>query len=66
MGETILRKADIKRITGLSDVSIRAMEAAGQFPRRFVINPNGRQVGWLESEIEAWVEARANSRNSLP
>lgn len=62
MGDVILRKADIKRITGMSDVTIRLLEQQGHFPRRFQINPLGRQVGWLESEVTAWLEARAASR----
>jgi predicted DNA-binding transcriptional regulator AlpA len=63
MGDVILRKADLKRMIGVSDVTIRLWEKQGTFPRRFVINPGGRQVGWLKTEVDAWVEERANSRS---
>ena len=62
MNDTILRKPDIHRITGFSDVTIRALEAQGHFPRRFKLNPLGKQIGWRESEIMAWIEERAASR----
>lgn len=62
MTDTILRKRDIKRITGLSDVTIRLMEAAGTFPSRFTINPNGRLVGWKSTAIQAWIDERGASR----
>ena len=60
--EIVLRKDDVRRITGFSDVTIRALEAQHNFPRRFKLNPVGRQVGWRESEVMAWIEERANSR----
>ncbi len=62
MNDCILRKTDIKRLVGFSDVTIRALEAHGHFPRRFKLNPLGKQVGWRESEVQAWIEERAASR----
>lgn len=62
MTDCILRKPDIKRLVGFSDVTIRALEAHGHFPRRFKLNPLGKQVGWRESEVQAWIEERAASR----
>lgn len=59
MTDSILRKTDIKRLVGFSDVTIREMEAAGAFPRRFKLNPNGRQVGWKASSVAQWIEERA-------
>ena len=62
MSDTILRKPDVLRITGFSDVTIRGLEKAGNFPRRFKLNPDGKHVGWLESEIQEWMQRRAASR----
>lgn len=64
MTDIILRKTDIHRITGFSDVTIRSLEAQGLFPRRFKLNPapNGKHVGWKASEVQAWIEDRAASR----
>lgn len=66
MTDTILRKPDIARITGFSDVTIRSLEAQGLFPRRFKLNPGptGKHVGWVESEVMAWIEERAASRDA--
>lgn len=66
MTDTILRKPDIHRITGLSDVTIRSLEEQGLFPRRFKITgmPNCKHVGWRQSEVAAWIEERAASRDA--
>ena len=40
----------------LSDRWIMKLESVGQFPKRIVLSP--RRVAWLESEIDAWIEAR--------
>ncbi len=45
MNKTILRKPDIESATGLTERTIRNMEAEGKFPRRFTLNPGGRAVG---------------------
>lgn len=38
---------------------LRRLEKDGKFPKRL---PGGRRL-WVESEIDAWAEARAASRN---
>jgi predicted DNA-binding transcriptional regulator AlpA len=64
MKDRILRKPDINDVTGFSDVTIRSLEAQGLFPRRFKLNPLGKHVGWRESEVMAWIEERAASRDA--
>lgn len=61
--DRILRTPDIEMLTGYTARTIRNLEREGKFPRRFQLNPNGRAVGWLESEVKAWLEARAASRH---
>lgn len=59
----ILRPRDTEAKVGLCDRELRDLEREGFFPRRFPLNPNGgRAVGHLESEIDAWIESRAASR----
>lgn len=66
MAYSIYRKPDIKRVTGgLSDVTIRALEEKGHFPRRFKLNPHGKTVGWLVHEVDEWCLERAASRESV-
>ena len=35
-----------------------------KFPKSFKIVEGGRAAGWLESEIDAWVEQRSNERSA--
>ena len=56
----ILRKREVQKRVGLSDPSIWRLEKAGQFPKRIVLSKSA--VGWLESEINDWIEARAQAR----
>lgn len=59
----IIGSDELGRKIPFSGMQIRRMEAAGEFPRRIKLNPEGRSVGWLESEIDAWIEARAAARD---
>jgi prophage regulatory protein len=62
----ILRISETEARTGYCDRHLRDLEAQGLFPKRFPLNPNGkgRAVGHLESEVDAWIKARAASRES--
>ena len=61
----IIRKPETVRRAGYCDMHLRRLEAAGKFPKRFLLDPDGgRAVGWLESEVEAWIETRAAARTS--
>ncbi|HEU5048401.1 MAG TPA: AlpA family transcriptional regulator [Rickettsiales bacterium] len=52
----ILRLPEVIKRTGWKRSSIYAHEKAGQFPKRVKLGL--RSVGWLESEIDAWIENR--------
>ncbi|MEO8314974.1 MAG: AlpA family phage regulatory protein [Pseudomonadota bacterium] len=60
--EAVLRLPQVRQITGLGRSSIYAMEASRNFPRRLKLGP--RSVGWLESEVLAWVLTRAQGRGT--
>jgi predicted DNA-binding transcriptional regulator AlpA len=55
--ERMLTKAEVRERVPLSDQTIARMEAAGQFPARRSLGRGGR-VGYLESEVDAWLRAR--------
>jgi len=55
----ILRLPHVCEITGLCRSMVYQLEAERRFPRRIKIGI--RAVGWLESEVQAWVAARAHS-----
>jgi prophage regulatory protein len=53
MSNAILRLPQVKTRVGLSRSSIHSAVAQKRFPRP--IKLGARSVGWLESEIEAWL-----------
>lgn len=61
--DRFLRISDVKERTGLSRSTIYLHVSKGTFPRH--ISLGARCVGWLESEIDAWMQARIEQR-SLP
>ena len=54
MSYTILRLPAVKARTGLSRSTIYVRISAGNFPKP--ISLGSRAVGWIESEIDAWLE----------
>ena len=59
MAKRIIRLPIVEERTGLSRSSIYAGMAAGTFPASIPLSgPHGRAVGWIEDEIDAWIEAR--------
>ena len=47
---------------GYSKVHLARLEQDGKFPRHVRIGEN--RIGWLEHEVDAWIEARAAERDS--
>ena len=59
----IIRLPRVKELCAYSRSSIYALIAQGKFPSPIDLG-GGRAVGWLESEIVEWINARvASSRN---
>jgi prophage regulatory protein len=53
---SVLRLPDVISQTGLSRSAIYARISEGLFPKS--INLGGRAVGWLASDIQAWIKSR--------
>ena len=53
---TILRLPEVKKSTGLSRSTIYLRIAQGAFPKP--VSLGGRAVGWLEAEVQQWLERR--------
>lgn len=53
---TILRRKQVEARTGLSRSTIYDRIKAGTFPAP--ISLGEKSVGWIESEIDAWLNAR--------
>lgn len=56
MVTSILRLPAVKDRTGLSRSTIYLRIAEGSFPT--AVSLGGRAVGWIESEIQQWLEQR--------
>lgn len=56
MSKAILRLPVVMTRTGLSRSSIYLLMSKGQFPKQ--VSLGERAVGWLESDIDRWVESR--------
>lgn len=60
---TILRLPDVKARTGLSRSTIYLRVSEGTFPAPISLG-GGRAVGWIETEVQDWLERRiAESRS---
>ena len=59
---TILRLPDVKRSTGLSRSTIYLRITQGTFPKP--VSLGGRAVGWLEAEIQEWLQRRIETGRS--
>ena len=56
MGATILRFPDVNKRTGLSRSTVKYLVLQGKFPSPVTLGE--RSLGWVESEITDWIEAR--------
>lgn len=63
MSESILRLPEVKARTGLSRSTIYLFVSTGAFPRQ--VSLGSRAVGWLESEIDCWINDRARTCEAL-
>ncbi|RWN11466.1 MULTISPECIES: AlpA family transcriptional regulator [unclassified Mesorhizobium] len=63
MVQTILRRDEVERVTGLPRSTIYAKIASGEFPKS--IKLGARSVGWLESDIAAWQRSRIEARDGV-
>ena len=57
-----LRMKDLSHKISLQPSTIYQLIADGKFPASFKIVPGGKASGWLESTIDAWLEARSGAR----
>jgi prophage regulatory protein len=61
--ERILDKKDLRKYIPYTPQHIARLEKAGQFPKRVQLGPS--RVGWIESEIIAWIE-KLKRKRGLP
>jgi len=54
---SILRRRQVEKRVGLTRSPLYARIKAGTFPKPIQLG-NGRAVGWIEAEIDAWLTAQ--------
>lgn len=54
---TILRRRQVEKRIGLTRSPLYARIKDGTFPKPICLG-NGRAVGWIEAEIDAWLTAQ--------
>lgn len=57
----VLKLKDVLSKTGLSKTSLYKLISLSEFPKP--ISLGLRSVGWLDSEIEAWIQEKINVRD---
>ena len=61
--DSILRMDQVEKATGYKRPTIYKMQKAGNFPKS--VSLGARAVGWVESEIQEWVQARIDARDAV-
>lgn len=61
MSIRIISKKELRQLVLYSPAHIDRLEKAGKFPKRVQLGPC--RVGWIESEVLEWLQARINDRN---
>ena len=64
MSYRVLRLPEVINKTGLGRTTLWRMTAEGQFPAS--ISLGGKAIGWIEAEIDGWIEMRMSARQSAP
>jgi prophage regulatory protein len=62
--QTIIRIKQVKERTGLSRSTLYTLIKEGKFAPPILIG--ARAVGWLSSDIDAWIESRINASRTYP
>jgi prophage regulatory protein len=63
MVQKILRLPAVKTLTGLSRSTVYQKISLGEFPTS--ISLGARAIGWLESDIEAWIGDKVDASRSV-
>lgn len=60
----VLRMRQLTERLPYAPSTIYGLVAAGKFPAPFKLIPGGRAAGWLEADVDAWLQAQAGKRVS--
>lgn len=60
----ILRRDQMRRVTGYGNTQIDELEAKGLLPKRIRLSPGGRAVGWDATEVAEFQRERKAAREA--
>lgn len=52
----VIRKPEVCQRIGLGQSSLARLVREGKFPKPIALGP--RAVGWVEDQVDAWIESR--------
>jgi len=62
--QRLIRLSEVMQRVGLSNSHIYALQAKGQFPKPIKLIQGGRASGYIESEIDTYIEDRITASRS--
>jgi prophage regulatory protein len=66
MVDRLVSKKELRTLVLYSDAHIARLESAGRFPKRVRLGNGPRcRVGWLLSEVMAWLQQKTTARDAL-
>jgi len=60
--ERVYKLKELPQFVGLRATAIHRMIRDGEFPKPIRITKDRRAIGWLESDLRQWQQARAAAR----
>jgi len=63
MNNQIIKLPDVVKLSSLSSASIYRLIKKGEFPKQLKLSE--RSSGWLLSEVNEWLNNRANARDGV-
>lgn len=64
MTHRVIRLPEVIKKTGLGRTSLYKLSTSGLFPAS--ISLGGKAMGWIEAEIDRWIEDRMAARQQRP
>ncbi|WP_338493614.1 AlpA family phage regulatory protein [Erwinia aphidicola] len=58
MTSRIIKKSEVLHRCGISNATLYRYISIGCFPNQLRLSPQGRAVGWLSEDIDAWIASR--------
>jgi prophage regulatory protein len=59
----ILKRPSVLKRVGVSKATLATMISNGEFPKP--IKLNSRAVGWIDTEIDGWLDAKIAARDGV-